>query len=448
MYRRVLQFALKGLWEPGHGWLRNLLIGIVRRVVLALRLFFRERMQFRASALTYSSLLSVVPLLAIIFAVAKGFGLSSFVEQVIRDNIAAKPELTDTLVGFANSYLAHTHSGLFLGVGLVGLLWTLFNLTSSIETTFNQIWQVEHPRSLFRQVTDYTAVFFLMPVLVIVSAGLSVFTYSAANEMIPDVMLLRPAALSLARLVPFLIVCSFFTGLYAFMPNTHVKFRSALVAGIPVGIVFQLLQNLYVHSQMWLSGYNAIYGSFAVLPLFMLMCQISWTVCLFGAALSYVDQNLSTYYYGKDSVRVSRAEYDYLSLRIATVICRRFALSLPPCSAEQLSRETKIHLRLTTGILSGLCRADMLMAVNDEKNTTVYIPAHDIELITPQAVLLSLDRQGDDWNVSERGMEWTDYTSKRRRMFANSFSDLPLHKQADGERQTENKRHETPISDE
>lgn len=431
IYNRVLHFAMKGLWEPGQGWLRNFMIDIVRRVVLAVRLFFRERMQFRASALTYSSLLSVVPMLAILFAVAKGFGLSSFVEEVIRDNIAAKPELVDTLVGFANSYLAHTHSGLFLGVGLGGLLWTLFNLTSSIETTFNQIWQVETPRTLFRKVTDYTAVFFLMPVFVIISSGLSIFTYSAANELIPDIILLRPAMLSLARLVPFLIVCLFFSGLYAFMPNTHVKFRSALVAGIPTGIIFQLVQNLYIHSQIWLSGYNAIYGSFAALPLFMFMCQISWTICLFGATLSYVDQNLSTYYYGKEQIHTSRAEYDYLSLHVATIICQRFADALPPYSAEQLSQETKIHLRLTTNILSELCRIGMIMAVKDTENTAVYVPAHDIGQITPQAILLALDQQDYDENFSERSKEWQLYIGKRSRMFTNGFSDTPLHKLKD-----------------
>lgn len=440
IYRSILRFVLKGLWEPTQGWFKTFLIGIIRRLVLTTKLFFRERMQFRASALTYSSLLSVVPLLAIVFAIAKGFGLSSLIEQAIRDNVAAKPELVDTLVGFADSYLAHTRGGLFLGIGLASLLWTLINLSSSIEVTFNQIWQVKHARSIFRQITDYTAVFFLLPIFIIVSSGISVFTYSMANDIVPDIMILRPAVLYIVQLVPFFIVCLFFSGLYAFMPNTRVNIRSALIAGIPTGIIFQILQNLYIHSQIWLSSYNAIYGSFAALPLFMLMCQISWTICLFGATLSYVDQNIHTFYYGKDLIQTSRSEHDFLSIRLATAICKRFADSYSPYSAEQLARITEIHLRLVTDILHELCKSGIIMEINseDKGKSATYIPARDINQITIQSVLLALDRQGDETAAPHQGSAWTDYDKKRREMFRKNFPDTPLHKISD---ETEGNKH-------
>lgn len=432
-YHGVLRFIFKGLWEPSQGWFKSLLIGIIRRLVLATRLFLRERMQFRASALTYSSLLSVVPMLAIIFAVAKGFGLSAFVEQIIRDNVAAKPELVDTLVGFANSYLAHTRGGVFLGIGLACLLWTLINLSSSIETTFNQIWQVKHARSIFRQVTDYTAVLFLLPVFIILSSGISVFAYSMANSLVPDIIVLRPTVLFIVQLVPFGIVCMFFSGLYAFMPNTHVNIRSALVAGIPIGIVFQIIQNLYIHSQIWLSSYNAIYGSFAALPLFMLMCQISWTICLFGATLSYVDQNIHTFYYGKDVIQTSRAEHDFLSIQITAAICKRFTTSQTPYTADELARATKIHLRLVTDILHELCKVGIIMEINseDKEKSITYIPAHDIHQITTQSVLQTIDTEGDETIASRHATSWKLYYEKRKNMFRNSFPDIPLHKIAD-----------------
>ena len=151
------------------------------------------------------------------------------------------------------------------------------------------------PASIFRMLTDYTAIFFLLPIFIVVSSGLTIFIYSAASQYVPDVLLLRPVALFLVQLLPYLIVCLFFSGLFAFMPNTHVKLSSALKAGIPTGILFQLLQIGYVHSQMWLTSYNAIYGSFAALPLFMLLCQIAWMLVLFGGTLCYVDQNIHSF---------------------------------------------------------------------------------------------------------------------------------------------------------
>ena len=141
-------------------------------------------------------------------------------------------------MGFVQSYLNHTQGGIFLGFGLLMLLYTLFSLTDSIESAFNEIWQVEQPRSLFRMVTDYTAVFFLLPIFIVVTSGLTYFIYSAADEWLPNVMLLRPTVLFLLKFLPYLVMVLFFTCLFAFMPNTHVKLRSALLADTRTGVLF------------------------------------------------------------------------------------------------------------------------------------------------------------------------------------------------------------------
>lgn len=441
LYRLLVRFAYRGLWEPATGTVQRCLLAVVRRLFVTTRLFLREKMQYRASALTYSSLLSVVPLLAIIFAVAKGFGLDAYTEQWMRNNIAAKPEIVDTLVGFVQSYLAHTQGGIFLGFGLLLLLWTLFNLTDSIEKTFNQIWQVARPRSMVRKLTDYTAVFFLLPVFIVVTSGLTLFAYTAANEAVPDVMLLRPAALTLVQALPYVLVCGFFTALFAFIPNTRVKISSALVAGIPTGILFQLLQMGYIHSQVWLSSYNAIYGSFAALPLFMLMCQLAWTLTLFGATLCYVDQNLQSFYYGEDGVSMSRLDRDCLSVRVATAVCRNFAAGRPPLTARELAAREQVHLRIVTEVLYELTRAEVLLKiVEDDKDTdAAYVPATDISRLTLPAVLAALDRTGEPLN-GEHDAAWADFRRERREMFGRAFADVPLHELPEGLKRAEGKK--------
>lgn len=432
LYRWGMLFIYRGLWEPTTGTMRRLLVGIAQRVILTTRLFLREKMQFRASALTYSTLLSVVPVLAIVFAIAKGFGLDAYTEQWIRDNIMAKPEVTDTLVGFVRSYLSHTQGGIFLGFGLIMLLWTLFNLTDSIETTFNQIWQVHHPRTILRKVTDYTAIFFLLPIFIVVTSGLTIFAYSAAREVVPDVLMLRPAAQVLVQSLPYFLLCLFFTALFAFMPNTQVKLRSALTAGIPTGILFQLLQVGYIHSQVWLSSYNAIYGSFAALPLLMLMCQLAWTITLFGATLCYVDQNMQSFYYGQDEVDMSRLDHDCLCVRLATAVCKRFATLQPALSAREVAENEHIHLRIVTEVLYDLTHAGVLTKVTDEagERDATYVPACDIQLISVPFVLSALDRAGGQV-IGLESRSWRGFTKSRREMFGRAFSDAPLHELSD-----------------
>lgn len=435
IYARCIRFYKKTLWEGFRASrpkvLSRFLLGVARRIVLTVRAFFRERMQYRASALTYITLLSVVPLLSVVVAIAKGFGLNTLIEQEIKEAFASQPEVVDTLIGFVNSYLSHTQGGVFLGFGLLLLLWTLISLTGSIETTFNQIWQVKRERSTFRKITEYTAVFFLLPVLLVITAGISIFMTSFI-ETLPDVLLLRPALLTALEVTPYLVMCLLFTAMYTFMPNTKVRLKSALVAAIPSGIAIQGLQYFYIHSQMWLSSYNAIYGSFAALPLFMLWCQISWYICLFGATLSYVDQNIDNFYYGRNYTRISRRFHDFLCLTLAAAVCRRFSeVRQSAYTAEELAKEKRMPIRMVTDILYELCKAGILMEVaNDEKgDQPVFVPARDVKLITVESllgILGSADNELARKDIEHFSEKWKWFDKSCQRMLEAEFSSTPL----------------------
>lgn len=264
---------------------------IFKTLVLTVKFFTAERVMAKASALTYSTLLAIVPIMAVIFGIARGFGYNKYIEMWFRDALASQPQAAEVIIEWVNSYLVHTQSGLFLGIGLLFMLYTVLMLVNNIEQSFNEIWQVANTRSIYRSFTNYLAAFFLFPIFIILTTGLSVMITTMVS-VIPDVLMLSSLMMMLLDLSPYLLLSAFFIGLYISMPNTHVDWRCAIVPGIVAGIAMQWLQIFYVHSQLWVTGYNAIYGSFAALPLFMLWVQISWTICLFGAELTYTNQQM------------------------------------------------------------------------------------------------------------------------------------------------------------
>lgn len=261
-----------------------------RRLLATGRLFLDLNLSNHAAALTYSSILGAVPILAIVFAIARGFGFGQLIEEKLQANVNFSPEMIATIMDFVNGYLEHARGGVFIGVGLLLLFYTLFSLTSDIETTFNTIWQVQTSRNFYRRAIYYLSIFFLLPIVIILTSGLQVFL-SGIGRYLPDVELFSHGLQFLLQLLPYVLACLAFMLLYKMMPNTQVHWRACLMPGLLAGTAFQAFQWFYINSQMSLSSYNAVYGSFAAIPFFMLFIQISWMICLFGAQLSYVHQH-------------------------------------------------------------------------------------------------------------------------------------------------------------
>ena len=261
-------------------------------MILTVRFFTEKRVMAEAAALTYSSLLAIVPILAVVFAIARGFGYNKYIEVWFLNALSSQPEAANVIVGFVNSYLVHIQGGVFLGIGLIFMLYTVLMLMNNVEETFNQIWQVSNTRPIIRSLTNYLAMFLLFPIIIIVSTGLSIFMATLADKA-ENFVLLGTAVGKLLDLSPFILLSILFVILYVYMPNTKVKLSCAIVPGILAGIAMQILQLVYIYAQLWVTSYNAIYGSFAALPLFMLWVQFSWTICLFGAQLTYTNQNLN-----------------------------------------------------------------------------------------------------------------------------------------------------------
>ena len=401
--QRLIDFFKTDIWRITRGDvspLRYLFVSVTKQLMLAVRFFLDKRILSMASALTYSTLLAIVPILAVVFAIARGFGYSKYIEIWFRDALSSQPQVAEVIIDFVNSYLVHTKSGVFLGIGLLFMLYTVLMLVSNVEDTFNEIWQVKKPRSFFRTFTDYLAMFLLFPIIIVITSGLSIFLATIADNM-PNFLILSSFVRFLIDLIPYLLMSGTFIGLYIFMPNTHVKFKAVIIPGILAGFAMQGLQIVYIHSQIFLSSYNAIYGSFAALPLFMLWLQISWTICLFGAELCYTNQNLDYYDYDANTGEISHRYKILLSAVLMSRICRRFANGQKPYSALELREETSIPIRFVNDLLFDLIDAGLLLEVTGDEKGEIshYLPAEDIKNLTYGALVDRLESRGK-WKIN------------------------------------------------
>ena len=430
--QQLIHFFKTGIWQITRGDvspLRYLMVNVMKKTLLAVRFFTAKRVLTKASALTYSTLLAIVPILAVVFAIARGFGYNKYIEVWFRDALSSQPQTADIIIGFVNSYLVHTKSGIFLGIGLLFMLYTVLMLVSNIEEAFNEVWQVKKSRSVFRTFTDYLAMFFVFPILIVISSGISIFLATVADSM-PDFLMLGSAVRTLIDLTPYVLMSLLFIALYIFMPNTKVKLSSVIVPGILAGIAMQGLQFVYIHSQIFLSSYNAIYGSFAALPLFMLWMQISWTICLFGAELCYTNQNLDYYDYDANAGEISHRYRLMLCALLMSRICKRFAEGRKPYSVLELRKETNIPIRFVNDLLYELIDANLLIEVtSDEKGEeSRFMPSEDLSNLTLGTMIDRLEARGRwkiDLDVSGLlSQEWakaigarSNYLKKMRNIF-------------------------------
>lgn len=389
--------------------------------------FTNKRVLDAASNLTYSTLLATVPILAVVFAIARGFGYNVHIEEWFRNTLQAQPEACETIIGFVNSYLIHTKKGIFLGIGLLFLFWTVLMLVQNIEQTFNDIWQVKRKRSLFRTFTDYIAMLFMVPIYIVVSSGLSIWV-TTIDKNISSIYVLGPVMgfilQLLIELFPYVISSGVFIALYVFMPNTKVKLSSALWPGIIAGISFQLFQVLYINSQIWISKYNAIYGSFAILPFFMLWMQISWSISLIGAQLSYMNQNREDFSSANTNEPISHDATITASAYVMAILCRNFYEGKPALTAFELNDRTGISMRLLSQLLFNLEEIHFVTSISDDEKgeETRYQPAEALNNLTFGELIRRLDSKGrmPEFSANKEAAEWQNAIALRGRYLSES----------------------------
>lgn len=377
---------------------KTFLVKQLRIMILATRGFSRDKVQLRASALTFYSLLSVIPVAAIAFAIAKGFGLDQNLEQLITEKFQAHQEVLTFLLTNARNAIQETRGGYIAGVGVVILFWSVMSLLDHIESSFNHIWQIRTARPWYRKFTDYLTIMLISPVFIVLSSSITVFVSTELADYMtraPILDFFKPLISFLVKLAPYFLSWITLTILFIIMPNTKVKFGPALISGIIVGTILQLLQWLYIDLQFGISNLSAIYGSFAAVPLFILWLQSSWTIVLLGAEMSFANQNISRYEFESEALNISNYQKRALVLMILHMIIRNFSIGEKPISAENIAITLKIPVRLVRDIIQDLTAVNLISVVYDSKQTErFYQPALDINKISVSYVLTKLDKSG------------------------------------------------------
>jgi len=399
----VMNFLSRGVWNmrlkdlSGH---RYFLIRQLRIYVLAVKGFYEDKCQLRASALTFYSLLSVVPVLAMGFGIAKGFGLEKILEDELKSNLSGQKEVLQWLIEFANRMLENTKGTLIAGLGFIILFWSVLKVLSNIEESFNDVWQIKKSRSWGRKFSDYTAIMLFAPILLIGSSAATVFIKTMVNKVLENHNLLDsvgPFLFFLINLAPYFLVWILFTLLYTLMPNTHVKFKSGLIAGIIAGTIYQVFQILYIEFQGMVTTYNAVYGSFAALPLFLIWLQLSWLVVLFGAEISFAEQNVESYEYEAETSEISYAYKRLLSLYVLHLIVHNFRQNQEALRSQDISIRLEMPIRLVRQIIYNMMNAGLVSELLTEtEKQMAYQPAFDINQMSVHKVIDALEKTGSD----------------------------------------------------
>ena len=401
MLSKVVNFLKTDIWRirlKTYPRSKSFFLRQLRIILLAVRGFDEDKCAFRASALTFYSLLSVVPVIAMMFGVAKGFGLEKRVQTEILKRLQGQEEVAKSIFKFANSLLENASGGFIAGIGVAFLFWTIIKLLGNIEHSFNDIWGVKTSRSIGRKFSDYLSIMLLCPILLVMASSATVVISSQVRiivQKIPIVSELGPVIFLPLKLLPYCTLWITFTFIFIFMPNTKIKLKSGLLAGIVAGTLFQITQWIYINFQIGAAKYGAIYGSFAALPLFLLWLQISWLVVLFGAELSFAHQNVETYEFEQDCLSASYSFKKRLSLLVTHLLIKDFCKAQPPMDAETISHTLEIPIRLVRQILFELVESGILSEVRkDNSKDVAYQPAVDVGKLTIKFVVEALEHRG------------------------------------------------------
>jgi len=421
MLKRIKEFLEKEVWRmrlKGRPASKIFFIKQLRIFLLAFRGFTEDKVQLRASALTFYSLLSIVPVLALIFGIAKGFGFEENLKTALQENLAEHKEILTETIKFAERMLKNIKGGFIAGTGLIVLIWSVMKVLGNIENAFNNIWQIKKSRGISRKLSDYLSLVVIAPILVFISSG---FAITQEHAIMQGTVLgyLGPILKIIVGILSFTLIWFVFTLLYIIMPNTKVNFKAAFPGGIIAGSMFQLLQWAYVSFQSLLSGYGTIYGSFAALPLFLMWMQFSWLIVLFGAEIAFAYQNVENYEFETDTMNISNHYKRILSLFIARLIIKNFINGIPAMTANEISHKLDIPVRIVRDIIYELYEAKILSeTVTKNIKEIAYQPAQDTGRLSLSYVIKSLDNRGIESFP-------LDHTAELKNIFdiMNSFSE-------------------------
>ncbi len=442
-FKRTTHFLNHKLWrvrldkmEKKQGFFLKQL----RIFALAIKGFNEDKCMLKSTALTYYTLFSIVPIIALAFAIAKGFGFQENLQKQLLQDFSEQQDLLQQAFVYANKMLSNTKGGLIAGVGVVLLLWSVMKLLGSIENSFNEIWEIKRDRVWTRKITDYLSIMLIAPIFIILSGSLTVGLKTGLDTVSSSFALLSPIGFVMLKVFAFSLIWGMFIFLYMALPNTKVNIKSALLGGLVAAILFELLEWVYVSSQIGVAQYNTIYGSFAALPLFLIWVQYSWFVVMFGAELTFANQNVDHYELENDIINISIRYKRVIALLIANHVVKNFNEGKTPFTAMQIAKKLDLPVRLARNIIFDFTETGIFNEVKTPNDKEIgYQPGITESKLTVKYILDRLDEKGVNElpmeNTSElklvqslmKSMDEVLNTSKGNVLIKDLVKDYPTH---------------------
>ncbi len=375
----------------------------LRVIVSSFKKFQQDRCTLRASSLTLYSIFAIVPVMAMAFGIAKGFGFQQFLEGKVLVIFEGREEIIKNVLEFSNNLLEKTHGGPMAIIGVILLMYSLVKLMGHIENAFNQIWGVKEGRPILRKITDYMTISIAAGLLVIFSSSANIFVTTRFKNFM-EYLNLQAGLENLIsfgfNIFPFLSIWVLFVFFYVLIPNKKINVTAAAVGAIIAGTIFQLVQIFYLKFQVGVSNYNAIYGSFAALPLFLIWLQLSWVVLLYGAEIAVVWENTAGLEtdgldYDMDYGKLSLHQQKLVALRMVLFCVKRFAQGGVPATDLEISNELKLPVKIIKIFLEKLMASNLLFQVTSSQGSQGYSPAIDIESLTIMDVITAFEQPAE-----------------------------------------------------
>ncbi|MEQ8552536.1 MAG: YihY/virulence factor BrkB family protein [Cyclobacteriaceae bacterium] len=401
-FAKLKSFLEVDLWKIKIGRLpkgRAFLYRQLRIWVITITEFNKDKCGEKASALTYFSVLSVVPVIAMAVGVASIFGLRKYLESELKNYLAGQEEVMSQILEFADNMLSDSSGGVVTGISAVFLIYAVTRLFNNIEMAFNNVWNTKKGRSLKRKMTDYMSVILLGPLILILSSSATVFISTSIQDFTDSISLfgfIKPVILFFINLIPYTLIWFLLFLTYVIFPNTSVKLRPALIAGVLAGTAFQFTQFAWIEGQVLLSKYDTIYGGLAALPLFLIWLQLSWTILLFGAEFAFAVQNVDTWSYDNEDLTMTVKSKRKFTLLVLRSIVVHFEHNGQAVSFEQLCTELNIPRRFIREILEELLLTKLVVRLATDTEDEEFQPGMDIHQLDVFTVYDRLERIGLD----------------------------------------------------
>jgi membrane protein len=425
--QKLREFLQYDLWRQPHVTTpdpkKRLGYRVLQTIILVGRSFKDKALNVRANSLSFSLLFAFIPMVAGVFAIARGFGFEELIKERLSSSFLAETNIAPMIIEWVERYLETARDGLFLGIGLIVLIWAVYAFFNMLERSFNTIWNVKQSRSFGRRLTNYMVVLLLVPIMIILTSGISIFFNSTA-ALSPVWQAIEPIRRLLLRLVPFVVASGVFTWIFIAIPNTKVRFLSAVIPGVLMGVLFQVVQMFSVYLVVFFTRMSVVYGAFSAIPLTLIWLHIACWLLLVGAELAFAIQNNEMFAYEKDLEAISRRYKDYVMLYLLFVIVRRFEKAEAPQTAHQMAEQNQLPIRLVQQLLSRLEEANIIRRVYIEQaEDETFVPAMDTRMITVEMVIDRISTHGTEEFLQHTPQEMKEFWQHYLQMCKANTSD-------------------------